>query len=177
MLSLICSNFSNLLFSIYLIQFTMKAIVGNVANCSLLTSRNDFASYVQKIFSTTNFDTNLLAACKGEICSPTWGDGNADIFGIGVRYFNLPKWKSCWYWEQMIIGYFFESVLGLVFAVSFAIYKPIPSGNIQQAGSVFHKLIDKDCKTFFALSTQIACVIVPIRKDFGIMQMSSVASQ
>jgi len=54
------------------------------ANCSLLIARKDFASYVQELNLTTGFNVTLLEACKGDICNALWGDGNADISGIGV---------------------------------------------------------------------------------------------
>lgn len=54
------------------------------ANCSALTSRSSFASYVQAINSTTQFNETLLTACQSNICNALWGDGNADISGIGV---------------------------------------------------------------------------------------------
>jgi hypothetical protein len=57
----------------------------NIANCSLLVARRDFAGYVQELNSTTGFNIELLEACKGDICNALWGDGNADISGIGVR--------------------------------------------------------------------------------------------
>jgi len=56
----------------------------NTANCSLLISRTDFTSYVQELNSTTDFNLTLLESCKGDICNALWGDGNADISGIGV---------------------------------------------------------------------------------------------
>jgi hypothetical protein len=56
-----------------------------IPNCSLLAARRDFAGYVQQLNSTTGFNITLLEACKGDICNALWGDGNADISGIGVR--------------------------------------------------------------------------------------------
>lgn len=73
-----------------------------------------------------------------------------------------------------MIGYFVESVLGLVFGIGFAIYKPTSSESIQKGHLTAHKLLDDGCKSFFqccvyfAVSTQIACAIVLIRRDFGI---------
>jgi hypothetical protein len=54
------------------------------ANCSLLASRSSFANYVQEINATTNFNETLLTDCQSDICNALWGDGNADISGIGV---------------------------------------------------------------------------------------------
>jgi hypothetical protein len=55
------------------------------ANCSLLATRTSFTTYVQALNTTTNFNTTLLEACQSDICNALWGDGNADISGIGVR--------------------------------------------------------------------------------------------
>ena len=55
------------------------------ANCSLLVTRTSFAEYVQELNTTTAFDINLLESCKSDICNALWGDGNADISGIGAR--------------------------------------------------------------------------------------------
>ncbi len=57
-----------------------------MANCSSLATLSDFAGYVQKLNFTTGFNVTLLEACKSNICNALWGDGNADISGIGVRY-------------------------------------------------------------------------------------------
>lgn len=60
------------------------------ANCSLLVSRTDFASYVQELNATTGFNVTLLEACQSDICNALWGDGNADISGIGVST-HIPR--------------------------------------------------------------------------------------
>ena len=57
----------------------------HMANCSSLATRSDFAGYVQELNFNTGFNVTLLEACKGDICNALWGDGNADISGIGVR--------------------------------------------------------------------------------------------
>lgn len=56
-----------------------------VPNCSLLAQRADFAEYIKAVNGTTSFLPELLEACKSNICAALWGDGNADISGIGVR--------------------------------------------------------------------------------------------
>jgi hypothetical protein len=54
------------------------------ANCSSLASRSSFTDYIQEINATTGFNISLLSACKNDVCNALWGDGNADISGIGV---------------------------------------------------------------------------------------------
>lgn len=66
-------------------KITKMSVQNITANCSLLAARRDFAGYVQQLNSTTGFNITLLEACKGDICNALWGDGNADISGIGVR--------------------------------------------------------------------------------------------
>ena len=53
-------------------------------DCTSLATRTSFASYVTELNATTAFDPALLEDCKGNICSTLWGNGNADISGIGV---------------------------------------------------------------------------------------------
>lgn len=71
----------------------------------------------------------------------------------------------------MVFGYFLESCLGLFFALSLAFHEPLStkpplteySRLLQQACKVFF-----DCAVFFSVSIQISCVVVLVRKDFGI---------
>jgi hypothetical protein len=70
----------------------------------------------------------------------------------------------------MIIGYFFESLLGLLFALSLAFHRPISSTSPTR----FRDILSEGCKQFFecaiffSASIQIACVIVLVRQDLGI---------
>jgi hypothetical protein len=59
---------------------------GNFANCASLASRTSFENYIQKVNETTGFNSSLLADCKSDICNALWGDGNADISGVGVSF-------------------------------------------------------------------------------------------
>ncbi|CZR57808.1 uncharacterized protein PAC_07697 [Phialocephala subalpina] len=123
------------------------------ANCSLLVSRTDFASYVQDLNSTTAFNATLLEACKSDICNAIWGDGNADISGIG-----------------MVVGYFCASILGFLFALSLAFHEPLRRKSSTKHGKLLKDGYENffECAIFFAASIQIACIIVLVRKDFGI---------
>ncbi|KAH6677131.1 hypothetical protein B0J14DRAFT_336176 [Halenospora varia] len=133
----------------------------HLSNCTLLTSRSDFAGYVQQINATTNFNVSLLEACQSNICNALWGNGNADISGIG-----------------MIVGYMFESALSLVLAVGFAVQKMPPLDflpeTFTQRKGIFKAALKKahkkffECAVFFTVSIQIACVVVLVRRDFGI---------
>jgi hypothetical protein len=141
------------------------------ANCSLLASRTDFGGYVQELNSTTGFNVSLLEACKGDICNALWGDGNADISGIGVCPDNVNSEWGFADVKQMVVGYFLESIIGLFFALVLAFHEPIStkppltkySGLFAEGCKIFF-----DCAVFFAISIQISCVVVLIRRDFGI---------
>ncbi|PMD42870.1 hypothetical protein L207DRAFT_581516 [Hyaloscypha variabilis F] len=124
------------------------------ANCSLLAARSDFAGYVQRINSTTGFNIQLLEACKGDICNALWGDGNADVSGIG-----------------MVIGYLLDSILSFFLALALSFHKPISTRPpLTKHGELLAEAckIFFDCAVFFAISIQISCVVVLVRRDFGI---------
>ncbi len=53
-------------------------------SCSGLRLLGDFDGYITKIRVETNFNDTRLLECQHEICSAIFGDGNADISGIGV---------------------------------------------------------------------------------------------
>ncbi|KAH8661677.1 hypothetical protein BGZ60DRAFT_433479 [Tricladium varicosporioides] len=131
-------------------------------NCTLLESRTNFHDYVKQINATTRFDVLLLQACQSEICNAIFGNGNADISGIG-----------------MIVGYIFESALSLLLAVGFLIQKANiqalrPKALTEHTSSLLKAALKKahkkffDCAIFFTASIQIACVVVLVRRDFGI---------
>ena len=59
------------------------------AFCSLFSTEKNFRSYVTELNETTKFNETLLQYCQNDICNAIWGDGNADISGIGVS--NLSR--------------------------------------------------------------------------------------
>jgi hypothetical protein len=72
--------------------------------------------------------------------------------------------------RQMIVGYFLESILGLLFALSLAFHKPISTRDLTKYGEILGDGCKEffTCAIFFAASIQIACVIVLVRQNFGI---------
>lgn len=52
--------------------------------CSILSNRKSFGAYVGQLNDTTGFNVTLLQLCQSDICNALWGDGNADVSGIGV---------------------------------------------------------------------------------------------
>ncbi len=70
----------------------------------------------------------------------------------------------------MVIGYFIDSILGFCFALSLAFHEPISTKPpLTKHGGLLAKVrkVCFDCAVFCAISIQIACLIVLVRKDFG----------
>jgi hypothetical protein len=71
----------------------------------------------------------------------------------------------------MVIGYFLESAIGFFFALLLAFHEPITTNSpLTRYSSLFAEgcKVFFDCAVFFAISIQISCVVVLVRKDFGI---------
>jgi hypothetical protein len=74
----------------------------------------------------------------------------------------------------MIIGYLFESFLGFSFALGLEAIRSTPSIDPSPRLKKYRAVILRgcgvffDCAIYFAASIQIACVVVLVRKDFGI---------
>lgn len=74
----------------------------------------------------------------------------------------------------MIIGYLFETLLGFSLALGLEFIRSTPSTNPSPRLQKYRAIILKgcsvfyDCALYFAASIQIACVVVLVRKDFGI---------
>jgi hypothetical protein len=70
----------------------------------------------------------------------------------------------------MVIGYFFDFIISLFFAISFALYEPIWTASPTKYRGLLTKGCEVffDCAVYFALSIQISCMVVLVRKDFGI---------
>jgi len=66
-------------------------------NCTLLATRSNFPDYIQVLRNETGTGINstmnltLLGFCRPEVCNTLWGTGNADISGIGVRFFLICR--------------------------------------------------------------------------------------
>ena len=74
----------------------------------------------------------------------------------------------------MIIGYLFETFLGFSFALGLEVIWSTPSTDPSPRLKKYRAIILRgcsvffDCAIYFAASIQIACVVVLVRKDFGI---------
>jgi hypothetical protein len=74
----------------------------------------------------------------------------------------------------MIIGYLFETFLGFSFALGLEVIRSTqsidPSPRLEKYRAVILRgcSVFFDCAIYFAASIQIACVVVLVRKDFGI---------
>lgn len=72
---------------------------------------------------------------------------------------------------QMMVGYMFESVFGLLFALGLAFHatlskKPFLGNHLKLIAKGYEAFFD--CAAFFTASIQISCVVVLVRRDFGI---------
>ena len=71
----------------------------------------------------------------------------------------------------MVIGYFLDSIISFFIALTLSFHEPISTKPrltkhgklLAEASKVFF-----DCAVFFAISIQISCVVVLVRRDFGI---------
>lgn len=74
----------------------------------------------------------------------------------------------------MIIGYLFETFLGFSFALGLEFIYSTPSMESDPRWQKLKSVLLRgcsmffDCAIYFAASIQIACVVVLVRKDFGI---------
>ncbi|KAK5122439.1 hypothetical protein LTR85_004023 [Meristemomyces frigidus] len=123
-------------------------------NCSAFATRDNFDAYVISLLNNTHHNLTLLSQCKSQICTALWGQGNADISGIG-----------------MLVGYLLEQVLGLLLVTACLIAS---HRGMISSKSVSERALGSfnDCATFFAFSVQIAALVVLMKEDFGISTSS-----
>jgi hypothetical protein len=55
-------------------------------NCTALTARESFVTYIQTLRDETGNNFPRLDVCKADVCNALWGIGNSDISGIGVCF-------------------------------------------------------------------------------------------
>jgi len=123
-------------------------------DCSNLSSRTNFASYITSIRNVTGGDFSLVNECRALVCGALWGSGNPDISGIG-----------------MAVGYVLETIIGTtIVAVFFGLgWRPASNKSLwirlvmASAAEIFY-----DTAIFFAFAIQIASVVALSRANFGI---------
>ena len=123
-------------------------------DCSNLSSRTNFASYITLISNATGGDFSFVNECRASVCGALWGSGNPDISGIG-----------------MAIGYVLETIIGTAIAAAFfgVGWRPASSKSLwirfvmSSAAEVFY-----DTAIFFAFGIQIASDVALSRANFGI---------
>ena len=79
-----------------LLQYTVNllALISRIIGtmeCKVLETIKDFADYVALLRNVTSDDISATAmeACRQEICSALYGNGNADVSGVGVGYVKM----------------------------------------------------------------------------------------
>ncbi|KAJ2903123.1 hypothetical protein MKZ38_010387 [Zalerion maritima] len=124
-------------------------------NCSVFTNYKSLEQYMSLLEDETDFDPELLGACKIEICSAIWGIGNPDIAGIG-----------------MMAGYILEFVLGFVLATITFVLRSNDIAD-EWLREIFFKAVDGafvsffDAAIHFALAIQIASIVLLAQRDFS----------
>ncbi|KAI9799881.1 MAG: hypothetical protein M1833_003803 [Piccolia ochrophora] len=126
---------------------------GYTIDCNPLETRTILESYINIIKNVTGDDFRYLEDCKPQICSAIWSTGNSDISGVG-----------------MIAGYLINTVLGFSLAMTFAVAQHLSKGNPCRTSSLLGNLFRTyfNCAIYFAVSIQIANVVIFAKKDMGI---------
>lgn len=138
-------------------------------SCAALSERTSFSSYIHLLREIAGDDwtVSALRPCQLEICSALWGTGNPDISGIGVSKKPLATTIAIDS-RQVIIAYSMELLLAVLLAVGVTLWNP--SEQTRCISNSVHKAYDvfADAAVLFTGSIQLACVIILVRKDFGI---------
>ncbi|KAM5353124.1 hypothetical protein ACJZ2D_016989 [Fusarium nematophilum] len=131
-------------------------------NCTSLQSLGDFNEYLEQLRTETNFVESNLTQCQKEICLAIWGGGNPDILGIGIS-----------------IGYVVEITLGLGLASAAMSIREKHGQKWAFLQSVTTAGFEAffDCAIYFAISFNIAAIVVLVNKDFGISTAGFGASE
>ncbi|KAH6888192.1 hypothetical protein B0T10DRAFT_562605 [Thelonectria olida] len=131
-------------------------------NCTSLQSLHGFDDYLKQLRIETDFTKSNLTYCKQYICVAIWGGGNPDISGIGIS-----------------IGYVVQIALAVGLAAAVMIgqdkqgHKWTCLQSVTKAGfeAFFSFAI------YFALSANIASIVVLVDKDFGVSTAGFGASE
>jgi len=122
-------------------------------NCTTLTSRTSFESYITLLQTTTSNNLTLISQCRKEICGALWGAGNPDVSGIG-----------------MAIGYLLESCICILVLCAFTWVE----GWTPKTARLARMLVANtsrafyDNAVFFTFAIQAASIATLTRVDFGI---------
>jgi hypothetical protein len=125
----------------------------SIINCTVLSSRTDFATYTELLRNATSNDFSRVADCRLQVCGALWGTGNPDISGIG-----------------MVVGYLLESIIAcsLLCVFTWLKHRPpqqpeLPRLLLATASRMFY-----DNATLFTFAIQTASIVTLTRVDFGI---------
>lgn len=148
-------------------------------NCSDLSSMTTFPAYVTKMRQVTSNDFSVISQCKPEVCNALWGSGNSDISSIAVGSATVEttlvivdaKPSRC------IIGYIIENALAFALVLLLSILQHRLQAPVANPPSPSHRYLKialrvvsryQECATFFAFSTQLACLVILLEYRFNI---------
>jgi hypothetical protein len=125
----------------------------DLSGCIALSTRTDFAAYIDLLRNATGGDFSLVKDCKTNVCGALWGSGNPDISGIG-----------------MAIGYILESFICACLVATWLWLeqsaKGHPSIGRLLAASATRTFFDN--AVFFTFAIQTASIVTLSGVDFGV---------
>ena len=141
--------------------------------CSRLDTRTGFPQYVDLLYNASAGRLDTLEDCRPEICRALWGTGNPDISGIGVGAYRIREYQNSH--VQVVVAYGVELFLALLLAACLmCLSNPWACDAGSHRTKLLRKVIEESISSYadaaflVTFSTQIAAVILLIRKDFGI---------
>ena len=123
------------------------------SGCLALSTRTDFAAYIDLLRNATGGDFSLVKDCKTNVCGALWGSGNPDISGIG-----------------MAIGYILESFICACLVATSLWFERSAKGR----STIGRLLIANATRTFFdnaiffTFAIQTASIVTLSGVDFGV---------
>ncbi|KAH6662210.1 hypothetical protein F5X68DRAFT_279913 [Plectosphaerella plurivora] len=122
-------------------------------NCTALRSMKGFDEYIELLRNETDFELSRLEPCRSDVCDAVWGGGNPDISGIGVS-----------------VGYIVEIVLGATLVLLSMLLNRKQGRRWEAWDRVVRQGLRAffDSALYFAISIEIAIIVLLVNKDFGI---------
>lgn len=137
-------------------------------NCSRLEQVLNFESYVSVLRNVTSnhLSAEYMNPCRQQICAALYGTGSSDVSGIGVRnqYGELLSVVDS---VQVLVGYFVEFSLAVILAVTLMILSKRRKARLAAScREITGAYVDSAIA--LALSVELACAIMLIKKNFGL---------
>lgn len=135
--------------------------------CQKFETLTNFEDYIDSLRDTyQNITADAMEGCKKEICTTVYGTGNSDVSGIGVSHSADPK--SCLVTiSKVIIGYYVEFGLAIILSLLLLLFNIHKHNKLARSTRKITAAY-ADSAIMLALSVELACAIVLIRKNFGL---------